>query len=207
MTTVGERIKQRRLELGLTQEQVGAAVGVSKATVQRYEIGEIEVRRTIAMSLAKILVTTPAWIMGWQQGLPGTATLADALPLVPIIGKISAGAPIVAHNNIVGYAHASVKNAEGHFYLRVNGDSMVNAGIKDGSLVLFEQTQQALSGQIVACLVGGEDATIKRFIEKGRTVLLVPENDAYAPITLSKLEFDAGYARILGVAKQVIIDL
>lgn len=65
--TIGERIKERRELLNLTLEQVGAFVGVSKATVQRYETGEIDIKRTAAMKLAIILKTTPAYIVGWTD--------------------------------------------------------------------------------------------------------------------------------------------
>lgn len=64
---IGERIKERRELLNLTLEQVGEFVGVSKATVQRYETGEIDIKRTVAMKLAVILDTTPAYIVGWTD--------------------------------------------------------------------------------------------------------------------------------------------
>jgi len=64
---VGENIKKRRNALGLTQEDVAQHVGVNRATVQRYESGEIEVKRSVAIKLAEILETTPSYIMGWEE--------------------------------------------------------------------------------------------------------------------------------------------
>lgn len=64
---IGERIKKRREEIGLTLEEVGDYINVNKATVQRYESGNIDIKRTIAIKLAEILQTTPAYIMGWSD--------------------------------------------------------------------------------------------------------------------------------------------
>lgn len=64
---IGERIKQLRETRSLTLEQVGAYVGVKKTTVQRYETGEIDIKRTIAIKLAEILNTNPSYIMGWTD--------------------------------------------------------------------------------------------------------------------------------------------
>lgn len=67
---IGDRIKKRREEIGLTLEDVGDYINVNKATVQRYESGNIDVKRTIAIKLAEILQTTPAYIMGWSDNIP-----------------------------------------------------------------------------------------------------------------------------------------
>lgn len=68
--TIGEMLKERRLSLGLTLEQVGEHLGVNKATVQRYETGDLDIRRTTAIKLAEIYSTTPAAIMGWEEMSP-----------------------------------------------------------------------------------------------------------------------------------------
>ena len=64
---VGSRIRQLREQRGFTLEEVGVAIGVTKATVQRYESGEIDIKRTVAIRLAEILNTSPAYIMGWSD--------------------------------------------------------------------------------------------------------------------------------------------
>lgn len=63
---IGDRIRQLREQLGLTQEEVGNKIGVTKATVNRYETGEIDIKRTIAIKLADVLNSTPSHIMGWE---------------------------------------------------------------------------------------------------------------------------------------------
>lgn len=127
--------------------------------------------------------------------------------LVPIIGEIRAGSPIITNETLIGYEYADIGDSEDHFYLRVCGDSMKNIGMINGSIVLFRKQQYAENGDIVACLVGGDSATVKRFQREHKRVLLIPENDDYSPIELSTDDFEAGEARILGVAIEVKIKL
>lgn len=126
---------------------------------------------------------------------------------VPIIGEIRAGSPIITNESVEGYEYAEVAEAEEYFYLRVQGDSMKNIGMIEGSLVLFHKQQYAEDGDVVACLVGGDSATVKRFRRSKKNVFLMPENDDYAPIKLTTDDFESGEARILGVACEIKIKL
>lgn len=132
---------------------------------------------------------------------------AAALVPVPIYGVIRAGAPLLAQEHIIGYEFTDVRNPEEYFYLKVVGDSMINAGISNGSKVLVHKQNYAEDGQIVVCLVNGDEATLKRYKDKGDMLLLMPENNAYEPIIVPKKDFGSGYAHILGVAKKVVSDL
>ncbi len=126
---------------------------------------------------------------------------------VPIIGEIRAGSPIITNETLLGYEMADVSEADEYFYLRVAGDSMKNIGMIEGSLVLFRKQQYADEGDIVACLVGGECATVKRFRRSKKTIYLMPENEEYKPIKLTTDDFESGDARILGVACEIKIKL
>jgi repressor LexA len=126
---------------------------------------------------------------------------------LPIIGEIRAGSPIITNETLLGYESADVDDEEEYFYLKVCGDSMKDCGIVDGALVLFHKQQYAENGDIVACLVSGDSATVKRFFKRDRRIILQPENDEYAPIELSPVDFETGEARILGVAQEVKIKL
>ena len=126
---------------------------------------------------------------------------------IPIIGEIRAGSPIITNESVEGYEYAEVAEAEEYFYLRVQGDSMKNIGMIEGSLVLFHKQQYAEDGDVVACLVGGDSATVKRFRRSKKNVFLMPENDDYAPIKLTTDDFESGEARILGVACEIKIKL
>lgn len=130
--------------------------------------------------------------------------------LVPLIGEIRAGSPIITEQTLEGYELADLDDGgspDDYFFLRIRGDSMKNIGMVDGSIVLFRKQQYAENGQIVACLVGGESATVKRFCREGRRILLMPENPEYSPIEISPIDFETGDARILGVATEIKIKL
>jgi len=122
---------------------------------------------------------------------------------IPVLGAIHAGAPALAGENIEGYEYADVPEGQDYFFLRVKGDSMINARIFDGDLALIEQRPCADDGQVVACLVNGEEATLKRFYRQGDMVILKPENPVYNPIIVPCSDFESGYARILGVVTEV----
>ncbi|WP_396335036.1 transcriptional repressor LexA [Clostridium sp.] len=103
---------------------------------------------------------------------------------IPIVGKVTAGLPILATENIEDTFSLPldfIKHDRELFMLKVTGDSMINAGIREGDLAIIEQTNAALNGEIVVALIENE-ATIKRFFKEKDTIRLQPENDAMAPI-------------------------
>ncbi len=126
---------------------------------------------------------------------------------IPIIGEIRAGSPIITDETLLGYEIADVDDSTDYFFLTIRGDSMKNIGMIDGSLVLFKKQQYAENGDIVACLVGGDSATVKRFSKDKKGVKLIPENEDYSPILLSPEDFESGEARILGIATEIKIKL
>ena len=126
---------------------------------------------------------------------------------IPIIGEIRAGSPIITEETLLGYEIADVDDSTDYFFLTIRGDSMKNIGMIDGSLVLFKKQQYAENGDIVACLVGGDSATVKRFSKDKKGVKLIPENEDYSPILLSPEDFESGEARILGIATEIKIKL
>ncbi len=107
---------------------------------------------------------------------------------VPVLGVVTAGMPILAVEEIEGYVPFSAARASGRelFALRVKGDSMVNAAILDGDIVVVEKTPVARNGEIVVALIEDE-ATVKRFYKENGRFRLQPENDSYAPIIVNEL--------------------
>lgn len=107
---------------------------------------------------------------------------------VPLVGTVTAGLPILAVEQIEGYipfdAHAA--GEKNLFALRVRGESMINAGILDGDIVVSEKTPTAADGEIVVALVGDE-ATVKRFYKENGHYRLQPENDTFAPIIVDEV--------------------
>ena len=120
--------------------------------------------------------------------LAGTGAEPSALPpgrTVPIIGRVAAGLPLYAQQEWAGsvLVDGSIFRGEHLFALRVQGDSMVKAGILEGDLAICEPRQFAANGEIVVALINGEEATVKRFYYLGDRIELRPENDAYPVMT------------------------
>lgn len=183
----GERMKAKRKEWGISAEEVAAALEVSVATVYRYEKGDIEkVPGTVLEPLAKILHTTPAYLMGWAEKEsesaipPGFAPLPETVSL-PRVGTIACGAPILAQQNIETYDDVpSVWHAD--FTLACEGDSMLPR-IQDGDVVAIRRTPNVENGEIAAVRIDDE-ATLKHVYRYPDRLVLQPENTAYPPIVL-----------------------
>ena len=118
---------------------------------------------------------------------------------VPVLGRVPAGKPLLAEENIEGFVSVAREMASGKevFALEVKGDSMVEDGIRDGDYVIIRKQGTAENGDIVCALIAGE-ATLKRFYKKGKAVTLRPANKDYSPIVVSQEE--PGGFRILGKA-------
>ncbi len=121
----------------------------------------------------------------------------------PIIGKISAGNPIYATENISGSIQelAIVQHKTNRFALTVQGDSMINAGIHHHDIAIIEQTKEIKNNDIVAICIDDE-ATLKRLEITKSTYILKPENENYSPITINKSENSKIIGKLTGVIRQ-----
>ncbi len=100
--------------------------------------------------------------------------------MIPLVGRIAAGSPISAIQQDNGYVPAPAEAGEGDFFaLEVQGDSMIQAGILNGDIVILKRTSSAQTGDIVVALIDGEEATLKRLRRKGASVALEAANPAY----------------------------
>lgn len=104
---------------------------------------------------------------------------------IPLLGTVTAGVPILATQQIEDYIAVSGISSNDCFALHVKGDSMFNAGIYDGDIVVVEQTPVAQNGDIVVALIDDE-ATVKRFFKEDGHFRLQPENDNYEPIIVNE---------------------
>ena len=128
---------------------------------------------------------------------------AEDVHRLPLLGDIAAGGPLLADQNIQEHLAVPDTLARGdgeEFLLRVKGDSMINAGILDGDIVVVHRQDDARNGEIVVALAGqdegADEATVKRFFREGGRVRLQPENDSLDPIY-------AEYVQILGAVTGV----
>ncbi len=197
-----ENIRKRRNELGMTLAEVGAALGTSRQTIQKYESGNVaNVPLKKIEKLAAVLEISPAELMGWPEErleLFGYENI-EPLPktaLRPRVGTIACGEPLLAVENIEEYDEVPL-SIDCDFTLVCKGDSMINARIFDGDIVYIRRQEAVENGEIAAVLIG-EEATLKRVFKSPGQVVLMPENPKYNPLvyageTLKEL-------RILGKA-------
>lgn len=180
---IGKRIKERRELANLTLEQVGNKVGKTFATIAKYESGEIKNIDIMVLSTIADMTNTNIDYLLLKSDNPDIKIISyktrkeniEATP-IPVLGRISAGIPLYAEEQLEGYMYAPqniIKPDYEYFYLRVQGDSM-NLKVDDGELVLIQKQSSLEDGEIGAIRVNGDDATIKRFRRQGNLVILEP---------------------------------
>ena len=164
--------------------EIGEAVGLKSPSTVHFHLKHLEEAGVIAKGAGK-----------------GRAITLMAQPVpedkVPIVGNVAAGSPILAEECIEDYLTFDTGGRAGEYFaLRVRGESMLNAGILPGDLVVVRRQETANNGEIVVAMIEDE-ATVKRLSRKTGRTWLLPENDAYSPI-------DGTYAQILGKVAAVV---
>ena len=164
--------------------EIGEAVGLKSPSTVHFHLKHLEEAGVIAKGAGK-----------------GRAITLMAQPVpedkVPIVGNVAAGSPILAEECIEDYLTFDTGGRAGEYFaLRVRGESMLNAGILPGDLVVVRRQETANNGEIVVAMIEDE-ATVKRLSRKNGRTWLLPENDAYSPI-------DGTYAQILGKVAAVV---
>lgn len=189
-----------------TVYRVSKETGISASTFTDWKNGRSVPKTDKMMKIASFFGVSLDALLGTED-ISGEESFFGGRKAIPIIGEIRAGSPIITNETLLGTEYADVDDADEYFYLKVCGDSMKNIGMVHGSMVLFRKQQYADNNDIVACLVGGESATVKRFRREKRNIYLLPENEDYSPIHLTTDDFESGEARILGVAVEIKIKL
>jgi repressor LexA len=163
-----------------TVREIGEAVGLASSSSVHAQLSNLEKR-----GLVRRDPTKPR-----AMELRGPGTWRSRGVAVPLVGRVSAGTPTLAEQNIEEYltVPTGFAGADDHFALRVSGDSMIGAGILDGDVVIVRRQDTADEGDIVAALVPGaaeDEATIKRLHRSGETIVLVPENPSMEPFEMT----------------------
>lgn len=181
--------------------EIGEAVGLKSPSTVHFHIKHLEElgylskdgRKGRALTLVERQDAAPA-------AAPSVEPVQEAVPApgrVPVLGDVAAGTPILAQECIDDYIPFDTQGRDGEFFaLRVRGESMLNAGILPGDLVVVHQQKTAQNGEIVVALLEDE-ATVKRLSRRNGQVWLLPENEAYSPI-------DGRHASILGKVAAVV---
>jgi repressor LexA len=159
-----------------TVREIGEAVGLASPSTVHAHLANLE-----RAGLLKRDPTKPRALELTGRDAPSVATL----PKLPLVGQIAAGGPLLAEQNIEDEI-AVPETLKGDFLLRVRGDSMIEAGILEGDIVVVKRAQDARNGQIVVALAGddesSEEATVKTFYKERGRIRLQPENSALEAI-------------------------
>jgi repressor LexA len=167
--------------------EIGDAVGLSSPSTVHSHLSSLVAAGAITRDPSKpraIMIVDDAR----QTATSATdRTLPDRLREVPILGRIAAGTPILAAEHVEDVLTLPVDliGNDPVFLLQVKGDSMIDAGILDGDLVAIRSQKDALDGEIVAALIEGEEATVKRLRRREGKVILESENPAYEPMVFT----------------------
>ena len=193
-----------------SMREIGAAVGLTSSSSVAHQLKTLEEKgflkrdpnrpRALEVFLPEVMAARRSMSTVEETSVDETG-IGDAMPTatyVPILGRIAAGGPILAEEQITDvFPLPKQLVGEGTlFLLEVAGDSMIDAAICNGDYVVIRQAQEAANGDIVAALIDGE-ATVKTFQRKDGQVWLLPHNDAYQPI-------DGTHATILGKVTAVL---
>ena len=179
-----------------TVREIGDAVGLASPSTVHAHLANLEraglLRRDPTKPRALELV-----------GRERRESPAATVERLPLVGQIAAGGPLLADENVEDHV-AVPETLRGDFLLRVKGDSMINAGILDGDIVVVQRTQDARNGEIVVALAGDDEstdeATVKRFFRDDGRVRLQPENDALEPIFARHVQI---LGRVTGVFREL----
>ena len=181
--------------------EIGEAVGLRSPSTVHFHLKHMEELGVLTKGAGKGRALTLAPLDGASSTAPAAPAPAPEPEApagrVPIVGTVAAGSPILAQECIEDYLTFDTNGREGEYFaLRVRGESMLNAGILPGDLVVVHQQPVAHNGEIVVALLGDE-ATVKRLSRRNGEVWLLPENEAYSPI-------DGREASILGKVTAVV---
>lgn len=173
--------------------EIGNAVGLRSSSTVHGHLIKLEELGYIRRDLSK-----PRAIELLDESVPSRTRLID----VPLVGKVTAGTPILAVENIEDYypIPKDLVDYEDVFMLRVKGDSMIEAGILDGDFVLVARQETALNGEIVVALIDGEEATVKRFFHEGTHIRLQPENSTMEPLLVDDVRI---LGKVIGVYRRI----
>jgi repressor LexA len=176
--------------------EIGEAVGLASSSTVHGHLERLEKKGMIRRDPTKPRAIE---ILGDENGF---ANFATSVARVPLIGKVTAGVPITATENIEDYFPLPAHYVGDYnvFMLSVVGDSMIDAGIHNGDYVIVRQQQTADNGDIVVAMTEDDEATVKRFYKEKDHIRLQPENTALQPIILKNVSI---LGRVIGLFRDI----
>ena len=175
----GEVIRQLRLRSGLSQEELAYKMGYTdRSSISRIEKGDMKLTQDKIMEFSTLFKVSPLVILGMEEYIPPKTQ-------VPVYGRVAAGIPIEAIENIIDYEDIPDTWSGTFGAMRIKGDSMAPR-ILDGDTIIVKRQDDANSGDIVVAIVNGQDATVKKLIKHPDGITLQAFNPAYEPMYFSK---------------------
>ncbi|WP_077621881.1 transcriptional repressor LexA [Sediminibacillus massiliensis] len=194
-----EYIKEQVVDKGYppSVREIGEAVGLASSSTVHGHLSRLEKKGYIRRDPTKPRAIEVMNLEETENIPTGEATFA------PVIGKVTAGIPITAVENIEEYVPLpnTIANAdENIFVLVIEGESMIEAGILDGDMVIVKQQQTALNGEIVVAMTEEGEATVKRFFKESDHIRLQPENATMDPILLENVSI---LGKVVGLYRHI----
>ena len=184
-----------------TVREIGERVGLASPSTVHAHLANLERAGLLRRDPTKPRALE---LIGREKREAEPAAVRVDAPRLPVLGEIAAGGPLLADQQIEEYVELPEQLARGDFILRVKGDSMIQAGILDGDLVVVERRQDASNGDIVVALAGddesADEATVKTFYREAGRIRLQPENDALEPIYSQHVQI---LGRVTGVFRRL----
>ncbi len=186
--TLKDRLRQLRKKAGYSQEELAKRFGYkSFTTIQKWEDGTSTPPMSVLQQLAAL------YHVSFQQLLGENDTLVS----IPVLGVVRGGLPIDAYEQEIDSYPTAVDEPGEYFYLRVVGDSMINARIFEGDDVFVRRQSSVAQGDIAVIMIEDE-ATLKRVYFKENQLILQPENDKYEPMTFTPEQIEQKRIMIIG---------
>lgn len=209
MAQLSDMLTYLRKRKGLSQQELANTLKISRSAIGMYETGkrepDLETLEVFAdfYNVDMNTLTGKAPVKEQTNKLPDNAVPVDFshLKRIPILGRIAAGAPIYAEENIEGYTFTDLNGGAEYFALRVRGDSMNAVRIYDGDLVIVRKQDIVENGEIAAVLIE-QEATLKRFSRSGDIITLMPQstNPEHKPLVYNLKDTNV---KILGLVVKV----
>lgn len=203
--SIGDIIKKRRQELHLTLEDLGDLCGVGKSTVRKWENGMIEnMGRDKISALAKALKINPLTLLNMDEDEEMYKSADIDYIRIPLYLPICCGNGAFVDDDIIEYVPVPSKGLsapENYFCQIARGDSMKNAGIDDGDLLVFEKSSSISSGSIGCFCIDENEAVCKKYSVQDNMIILLPMNSEYNPMIIDPMN---ECFKCLGILKRSI---
>nr|DAZ19422.1 MAG TPA: Repressor protein CI [Caudoviricetes sp.] len=217
-----DRLKKAMSDKQMKQVDLCNKTGIDKALISNYLSGKYKAKQDKLHKLAIALDVSEGWLMGYDVDMdrewfeekePSEISIDNARYIetttktikIPVLGKVPAGVPIEAIQDILGYEEipaSMLKSGNNYFALKIDGDSMY-PDYKTGDIIIIKQQNDCNSGDDCVVMVNGDDATFKRVIKQEKSIILKPLNNNYEPYYFNEYEILTKPVKIIGIAIEV----